>query len=648
MMNIKISYNWISEVLKTNISVKKLSELVSLSGPSIEKLEKITDDTSLDIEITTNRIDTASVLGFAREAKAILERENIKSEIKAPQSYTPNVKKSLPVKLVYEKGIVKRLAGFIISDIKNWKTPVWMKERLEISGVRSKNAIVDITNYVMIETGHPIHAFDYDKIKNGTIIVCLSKRGEKITSFDNKTYILPGGDIIFKSVDGKIIDLPGIIGTKNSVIEANTKQVLFFIDNNDPLRIRKTSMALNIRTLAAQMNEGGVDPELGIPALKRAAYLSKSILKCKFASKIFDTYLEKPKPEKVSICEKFIEEKLGIKIPRKEIIRILKSLEFKVREKKDSLEVVPPSFRTEDIKIKEDLVEEIARIYGYHKLPSNLIPGKPPKKSVKKIFSFEYEIKNFLSALGGIELYTLSLVPKRSGKTVTLLNELGTDTKYLRTTLLNSLVKVARNNKSEKEKFFIYEMSNIYLNKKSCLPEEKTMLAGIFAGWDWKNAKGIVEAFMDKFNIDYSLKPIEKKYFKPGQCIKFISRKKLIGTMGVEEENGYIYFEMPVALLFNVHKMYKKVILPSKFPPQIEDLTARIPEKTYIGDVITEIRKAHKHVSNVRLVDTYKRNFTFRINYHSKRKTLTDPEVKKAREVVIRRLRENFAVEIAE
>ena len=168
-MDIKLSTGWIREVLKTKANLKKITELVSLSGPSIDRTQRVGSDFALDIEITTNRIDSACILGFAREARVILNEENIKAQTVALKTYTPNVKRSLPLKLTCSKKIVNRLAGFVVSDIKNIKTPDWMKKRLEISGVRSKNTVVDITNYVMIETGHPMHAFDYDKIEDGEI-----------------------------------------------------------------------------------------------------------------------------------------------------------------------------------------------------------------------------------------------------------------------------------------------------------------------------------------------------------------------------------------------------------------------------------------------------------------------------------------------
>ncbi|GAG10456.1 unnamed protein product, partial [marine sediment metagenome] len=272
--------------------------------------------------------------------------------------------------------------------------------------------------------------------------IALSKKGENIISLEDKKYTLPGGDIIFKSVDGEIIDLPGIIGTKNSVVSKSTKRFLLFIDNQDPAKIRNTSIKLGIRTVAATINEKGVDPELGMKAIHRGSYLFEKICKAKRVSNIHDNYLVRRKPTKVKLIKAFIDNHLGISLTKREITTILRSLDFETRWISDSLEVIVPTARTLDVSIAEDIIEEIARIYGYHKIPSQLMKGEMPIIQRSDIFDFENILKSILSSLNGNEVYTLSLVPDHdiSDSSLKLKNPIGSETEYLRTSLMPSLV----------------------------------------------------------------------------------------------------------------------------------------------------------------------------------------------------------------
>ena len=277
-MEIKISHSWLMDHLDTKATPKQIANCLSLCGPSIDKLEKINSDWVYTIEVTTNRIDMTNVRGIAREATTILPRFGIKAGLKPLKPYNAKtLPKSLPLIIKADPSYIYRTIGVVFENATNRESPKWLRERLKLSNIRSLNASVDITNYVMMEIGHPMHVFDYDKIKNATINITLSKKGEKIISLEDKEYALPGGDIIFKSVDGEIIDLPGIIGTKNSVVSKSTKRFLLFIDNQDPAKIRNTSIKLGIRTVAATMNEKGVDPELGMKAIHRGSYLFEKI-----------------------------------------------------------------------------------------------------------------------------------------------------------------------------------------------------------------------------------------------------------------------------------------------------------------------------------------------------------------------------------
>lgn len=615
-MNIQILDSHLREFLETKARPEKIAQCLSLCGPSVDHLTKYKNDWLYDIEITTNRVDTASVMGIAREAAAILPQFGIKARYKKYE--IGNMKfsgKPVSLKLKPDLKLNRRVMAVVL-EVEQKSTPKWMIDILEAAGMRSKNILVDITNFVMLEVGHPTHVFDCDKIKSHTLKFRLSKKGEKATSFDNKTHILPGNDIIITGVDNEIIDLPGIIGTKNSVVSDTTKQIIFFIDNNDPTLMRKTSLALGIRTMAVQLNEKSVDPELGVLALNRAVDLYQKLANAKIVSGIYDFYPNPYKPKQLLTSFSFINQKVGIDIDKKLIMNILTNLGFKVSTKANKLEVWVPSFRAEDIDIPEDLVEEIARIYGYYKLPSTIMMGQIPLEQTSTKFAFENLVKDYLRGLGAIEIYTLSLVSQSmAGKdALQLKNPLGEDTKYMRTRLVPSLQQAAATN-SKHDKFHLFEMSNIYIASKG-LPDENMKLAGIFKGYSFREAKGTIEALFQSLNINLEVK-LEKS------------------------DTNWVY-EFDIEQLFLHYKPYKPFTPPAKFPPQIEDITMLLNQETKIGELI-QFAKEQKNVVNAELVDIFQSAFTFRIYYQDTNKTMTDKEVEKVRERLIKNLSNKFS-----
>ncbi|HLE48600.1 MAG TPA: phenylalanine--tRNA ligase subunit beta [Patescibacteria group bacterium] len=636
-MDILISDNWLREFLITKATPKQIEKYISLCGPSIEKVEKIGSDFVYHVEITTNRIDTVGIYGFARECAAILPRFGISAKLKKQNTKKPQtVGNKLPFTIINKEKLVYRAMGVVLSDIKNRQTPEWMKKRLEVSGLRSLNALVDVTNYIMLELGQPSHAFDYDKIKNAKFVIRESSKGEKVTSFDGKTYSLPGGDIVFDDGDGEIIDLPGIIGTKNSVVDGNTKRIFFFIDNNDPVRIRNTSMTLGIRTVAAMINEKGVDPMLSEDALLRGIELYKNICKVKVDSKIYDEYLVKPKVTKIDLVDEFINKRLGIAIAKDDITKYLTSLGFGCLWKGNRLSVTVPSFRLNDVKIPEDIVEEVARIYGYHNLPSNLMEGKIPDPLFKSGLPFEWKIKNILKALGGNEMFTLSLVSDKltdNKSSLELKNPLGSDTKYLRNNLKNSLLEAVQSNKGQYDNIFLYELSNVYIPKKDELPEEKLTLGMVFDGYRYTSVKGIIETFLSKeLKIEFEIE-MESNY----KIFNINAGKAILGYFEIMDD-GKIVIELYVPELLSLEKDYISFDPISKHPPQIEDLTITQKAGFLYKDIVAKILKSDKRVNRIEYVGKYKDNITLKIYYLDENKTLEDGEIEEIRKKILKSL----------
>lgn len=605
-MNIQILHSHLLEFLDTKASPQKVAECLSLCGPSVDRLTKTKNDYCYDIEITTNRVDTASVVGIAREAAAILPQFGVYAKFKLqPSKNKLQTNSKLQLNIKPDPKLNKRVMAAVL-EVTEKPTPSWMADRLEAAGLRSKNILVDITNYIMIETGHPTHVFDYDKIPEHTLGFRLSKKGEKAMSFDGKSYQLPGNDIVIASRRNEIIDLPGIIGTKNSVVCDKTKRIIFFIDNNDPVLMRKTSLALNIRTVAVQLNEKSVDPELGATAMNRGISLYQKLADGKLLSQVFDFHPNPYRTKTLSAKFSLLNRKIGVEIEPKRIIKILESLGFTAKTKGDNFTVKIPSFRAHEMEIPEDIVEEVARIYGYFNLPNAIMDGKLPLEQTDPNFELEDKIKDTLRGFGGTEVYTLSLVSKETaGKgALKLRNPLGADTEYLRTTLKPSILAALKQNSGVETPFHLFEIANIYLPQKNTLPKEVMTLAGVFVNFDYRAAKGVLEALFETLNIKHeiNLTPI----------------------------NSVFYYEFEVE---NLRKSIKpKTYIPApKYPPQVEDMTIEIPEGKLVGEVIGAIKQASKLVYSVELVDVFERKFTFRISYLHPDKTLSDKEVERER-----------------
>lgn len=404
-MNITIAHSWLKEFLQTDAPPQKIADCLSLCGPSVEKLTKIKDDFLYEIEVTTNRVDMMSVLGIAREAGAILPQFGFSARLNHDIYQTPTgsdpVGKSFPLKISVDSKLCPRFTAVVIKNVTVQSSPKNIQNRLESSGIRSLNNVIDISNYLMRAYGQPIHVFDLDKIKS-KMVLRSSKPKETITTLDGKTHLLSGNDIVISDDHNRLIDLCGIMGGLNSSVDQQTKNVLLFIQTYNPVNIRRTSMNLAHRTEAAVIFEKSPDPELVLPVLLQGIQLFKKITNGEQGSKIIDIYPHPYKPKIVTAPLQLIKDRLGIDISQPEVDKILKSLGF--------INNLVPSWRAEDINIPEDLIEEVARVYGYHRLPSQIMATAIPTNYPDENFHLEHQIKLWLVGLGLNEIYTNSLV----------------------------------------------------------------------------------------------------------------------------------------------------------------------------------------------------------------------------------------------
>jgi len=646
-MNIKILDSHLREFLKTSATPAQVKEMLSLTSVSVEKVEKIANDFIYDIEVTTNRPDLMSVLGIAKEVQASFSQFGKPAKFLPPEFKKPASGAVENISIKNNPKLVNRVCAAILS-VKVASSPKTIKERVEASGIRSLNNLIDITNYVMREIGHPAHVFDFDKLPTKTIVIRESSKGEKIKTLDGKEYVLLGGDIVADDGEGNIIDLLGIMGLENSVVTNDTKRILFFIDNNDPQKIRKTSMSLGIRSEAAVLNEKGVDPQKAYDALLRGIELYEKVAEGKVISPIYDIYPNKVKERKVTAAPQKISQALGIKISENETKSILIKLGFGVSKKGGSLEVTVPTDRAQDINIEEDIIEEVARIYGYHKLPSAL----PKVESIKASkyaneFFWEERVKNALKYWGFSETYSYSMVSQDLfdgdiTEAVRIQNPLNEDLVFMRRTIVPSLLKILRENKSQ-DTIKLFELANTYHKRANDLPKEIMTLAGVVKkeNASFYEVKGIIEGIFTDLGIEGSFKKSKKAVV--GASIHI--GKEYLGEIEVLD-NDLIDFELNFQALGKHVKLTKKYKPIAKYPPIFEDLALIVPENVETQDIIGEIRSGSPLITDVSLLDEYGDSKTFHIIYQDPNKNLTTKEVSEIRGKIISSLKKKFGVNL--
>lgn len=661
-MNILIPDSWLRDFLKTNAKPADIARCLSLCGPSIERTEKIGADYMYEVEVTTNRVDTLSVYGVAREAAAILPEFGFSARlVSLPKSTVKQPSLPLDIKITNDPSLCRRILAIKLTNVKLGPSPSWLQKRLELVGQRPLNNIVDITNYIMWETGHPMHAFDYNRLVNKKIIVRLAKKGESFTTLDSKKFTTVGGEIIFDDGTGEIIDLPGIMGTANTVVTGKTHNVLLFIENSHPAKIRFASMTHAIRSQAAVINEKDPDQQLAITAMERGIALALKVTQGRVGSKLMDIYPQKPKSVSVTLSEEKLTKYIGTKVATNRVLRILSALGFVARHKRGQFIVTPPSWRGSDITIPEDVIEEIARIYGYHNIGIKLPDTEPPAVIPDKTFAWEEEIKISLRDWGYTETYTYSMVSKNlaleSGLSLEdhlkIQNPLSDDWVYLRRSLIPSLTQVIKDN--QQEDVSVFELQNVYHPQgKGKLPQE-TLHLTLITSKSYRELKGTIEALHDKLFIEeVSFDPVKNlpaqagppKTFVPEKTAAIRSGATLLGYVGLTRTPHLFGCELYVKPLLKAASTHPRYIPVVTTPPIIEDYTFKLPAKTPVGHVIDDILATSKLIEKVSLKAIFKQNYTFTVSFRDPQKSLSDKAIAPIRQKIVVNLAKHFSAKL--
>ncbi len=674
-MNIKIPISWLREYLKTDLAAKTIASYLTASGPSVERIEKRGGEMIFDIEVTTNRPDAFSVFGIAREAHAILTSNSQKSELAEPKGMDLHLDPDTSEKVTLDAQVLDpRLCPrftAIVLEVKISQSPALIKNRLAACGIRPINNIVDITNYIMLETGNPMHAFDFDKIEGAKMVLRQSRQYEKITTLDGVKRELPKGSIVIQDAK-KLVDLCGIMGAENSQIGSRTKRAIFFVQAYNPQTIRKTTQALALRTDAAARFEKGIDLENILPTLSRSVYLAKNTASAKIISELIDIYPKKPEVKTISLKFSKLNKYLGVELNPTKTIQILASLGFKSHLEISGIKATAPTWRINDIDLDVDLIEEVARIYGYHNLPSTLPVGQVPNRldsELKKVIG----LKKALKYLGLTEVITYSIISKEMLKTtgvsekkaVELVNPLTEDWQFMRPTLIPSLLDVISKNYHLKSDISIFEIAKTYIKQKSGLPRQDLYLTIVIDNADFYKIKGTCQNVFEVLGQKASYFKIKEEdiLFETNQSAIAKIGDTPLGKLGILNSTVTACFkleqqaaavELNLSKIYNLPTIIKSYHPISKFSPIIEDISAVFSINTPQSNIIAEIKKISTLVKNIKVIDIFedpklgelKKSVTLRLTYQKSTATPSQEEVNKERAKIIKALETNLRAKV--
>ncbi|WP_304969762.1 phenylalanine--tRNA ligase subunit beta [Romboutsia ilealis] len=628
------------------------------------------NDALIEFEITSNRPDCRSIIGIAREAAVTLGKE-----LKYPEIKVQACDEEMSFEIDIQTDLCKRYCGRVVKDVKVGPSPYWMQRKLIEAGMRPISNIVDITNYVMLELGQPLHAFDLDDIKYNKMTVKMAEEGEKFTTLDGVERTLTSDMLVIGNKD-KTLDLAGIMGGENSEIKDTTTSIFIEGASFAKENIRATSKKLGLRTEASSRFEKGIDINLTEEAVNRACQLIEELGCGTVLNGMLDYYPQKEEVQKVTVNPVRINKLLGVNVPMDQFINILESLEFKCNlVSSEVLELEVPTFRL-DITEDADILEEIARIYGYDNIPSASLEGNATAGVKTEKQKFIDNVKSNSIACGLNEILTYSFVSPRGVDKINLpaddekrnfvkiMNPLGEETSVMRTTLIPNMLDVISTNISHKvEEVSAFECGNTFIPQEGLPIETKKYCVGMYGKEvDFFVLKGVVESILNNVGLKgYEIEPETTNLtFHPGRCAKIVYNNIYIGTFGelhpdvIENYNlgQRVYVaEINIDTVFENLNLTKSYNPLPKYPSTSRDIALIVKDEVFVKQ-IEDIIKANGGdlVESYKLFDVYKgaqieeghKSIAYSITYRSKEKTLTDEDVAKVHEKILSELSEKL------
>ena len=623
------------------------------------------DDTVFEYEITNNRVDCYSIIGIAREAAATF-RKPFTPPVVTETGNAEDINDYVKVD-VEATDLCSRYTARLVKNIKLAPSPKWMQRRLASAGIRPINNIVDITNYVMEEYGQPMHAYDYDTLAGGKIVVRRAKDGEKFMTLDGQERTLDS-DMLMICDGEKAVGLAGIMGGENSKITDDVKTMLFEAATFDGTNIRKATKRLGLRTDASGKFEKGLDPENALAAMNRACQLIEELGAGEIVGGMVDVYPNKKERVRVPFEPERINALLGTNVSVEEMLGYFKMLELDYDEAKQ--ELIIPTFR-QDLLRTADIAEEVARFFGYANIPTTL----PHGASTMGKISFKQRVEDVAGEIaqfcGFSQAMTYSFEsPKvfdklklaadaEERKTVVISNPLGEDFSIMRTLPLNGMLNSLATNYNRRNKDVkLYELAKVYVPVEGeDLPDERVQFTlGFYGDGDFFTMKGVVEEFLEK--IGMSARPeydpeAGKTFLHPGRQAEILYKDTVIGylgevhpdvadTYGLGERTYIAVLDLPEILPFaSFDRKYEGI---AKFPAVTRDISMVMPKTVLVGEVEKIIEKrGGKLLEKYNLFDIYEgaqikegfKSVAYTISFRAKDRTLEDKDIQPIMEKIL-------------
>lgn len=681
---LKLDLEKLPEEQKTGIFILPSDTPVGIPAKDVLGL----NDVVLEFELTANRADCFSVFGLVREIAAITGNKPHFPEIKVNEDDNTKLNDIFSVEIA-DPDLCSRFSTRMLKNVKIGPSPEWMQQRLEGAGIRSINNLVDVTNFVMIELGHPMHAYDYDKITGKKLIARRAIEGEELHTLDDTSRKAKGEMLVIADSE-KAAGLAGIMGGfETEITDTTTTVVLESADFYGPC-IRRTARACGLSSEASGRFERGIDSETTIKALNRAAQLLQEMGACSVCEGIVDVYPNPKQPVYVTFTPEQINRHLGTDISKDVMINIITSVGFDItKDENDEITVKVPSWRN-DVTRMADISEEIARLYGFDKINSTLPSGASMQGTQSAKQTFIDKVKASLSSQGLYETISFALtneetfnklnVPQESPlrKAVPIMNPLSDEYPLVRTTLLSSIFdNLARNLARKNDDVALFEVGSVFFPKAlpvTELPDEVVKIAGAITGrrnaqgWnqandmvDFYDAKGIIEELLANLRVTrYTVEAGTHYAMHPGKTALFKKGRDVIATVGeihpaVLSAYGitkpvYIFELDATTVMKYMTKDLKYKALP-KYPATSRDLAMLVDVDVNAADIEKAMTKAAgQNLTQITLFDVYtgkqveegKKSLAFSLTFQSNDKTLTDAEIDPAIEKIVAKLQKDF------
>ncbi|MGE5417384.1 MAG: phenylalanine--tRNA ligase subunit beta [Acidobacteriota bacterium] len=663
----KVSIEWLKDYVDISIAPAELAHRLTMAGIPVEGIEELDNDTILELELTPNRGDCYGMINVAREVAAVTGAE-LHIPLPKFEETSEDILSMIKVS-IQDDDLCRRYAARAFRNIKIEPSPAWMQERLEKAGVRAINNIVDVTNYVMLETNQPLHAFDYDLLEGPEIIVRRPRTGEKLETLDEIERELNQDSLLICDAN-RPIALAGIMGGGNTEVSERTTTMLLESANFHGVNLRRTAKRLGMRTEASIRFEKGIDVEGVKYALDRSAQLIEMIGAGESVQGVCDAYPRPWEERKITLRPERLNYVLGTDISQDTIEGYLMKLNFSVEAATDKLVVTTPSYRP-DLEIEEDLIEEVARLYGYDNIPADLTRNQPTQGALTAYQSFRDALVLAASRyLRQVVTYSFInprwldtlLIPEgdEMRNTLAVANPFSEEQGVMRTSILPGLFETAGRNLSRRnDDLALFEIGNTFKPRTSGLPEEVLILAGLSTGstpssWqggatemDFFFLKGVLTDIFESLNIqNVEYKPLtDNSSYHPARTAAIGCGGRALGVIGeihprvldnLDIKKRVWAFELDVKALFESSKGIVKFGEFSKFPAVNRDLALVVPESVLMADLIGCIKaNGGELLKDVRLFDVYRsaqlgvdnKSLAFSLSFQSFDGTLQEDQI---------------------